>query len=210
VSRLRLLLSVFLLAGCGGTYLRVQVQRAPDRKPVAGASVLLYDLNDDPCRDSPSGGQGTDSVGQAEVRAHYCGRARLYVSAENFEPVVRVLDTCAAQAIDVVLADAQQPVADGGDAALAALRFVEAILSGNLAATRALLMDPGTAELYLKDGIREDGRPYSVRITKVSSASNATVELELLYDTGCRAHWHFVLKLDRSEWRVLELAPMLP
>lgn len=166
--------------------------------------MLLYDVRDDPCRDSASGGQGTDELGRADVKARYCGQTKLYVAAQGYEPVVRSLDTCEVRAIDVALAKAS--VAVGGGAGAVANRFVEAVASGDTSALRELLLDAATAPMYQTGGLREQGRPYAIRMIATHPGPTTTVDLELLYDSGCRTVWRCLLKRDGASWRVAEIA----
>jgi hypothetical protein len=108
------LAGALLSVGCGGTDLRVQVLRAHDRRPVADASVLLYDIHDEPCRDNASGGQLTDERGEAEVKAPFCGSTKLWVSAEGFEQVIQKLDSCEQRTIQVALKLAAQGAVSRG------------------------------------------------------------------------------------------------
>jgi hypothetical protein len=200
---------MLLLIGCGGTALRVRVESKAARLPIAAASVLMYDVDDDPCHDSPSGGQSTNTAGLANVTAHYCGRAKLHVCAKGFEPIARVLDTCAAQEIAITLKAARQPAAHGGGAGAdqAALTFIEAVLSSNLATLRVLLLDPNTAETYLSGGLHDTGQPYAMRVVSVTSQQLTTVDTELLHETGCRIIWRCTLTLDDSTWRIVDMNP---
>jgi hypothetical protein len=75
---------------------------------VADASVLLYGIRDEPCRDNASAGQLTDAQGQAEVTAPSCGSTKLWVTADGFEQVIQKLNSCEQRTIQIALKSAAQ------------------------------------------------------------------------------------------------------
>jgi hypothetical protein len=205
------LLAMWLTGACGGgTLLHVHVRRDQSQRPVPDASVLLYNLYQNPCqRRGASGGGVTDEHGHTRVTARYCGARKLWVSAQGFESVEVELDSCGERRIDVALSPVPPPpaVSAHGPGQIA-IAFVGSVIARDQPALRALLADASTWELYEGGDLSRLGRPDAFRATEQERGDQAVVELELPYDNGCAAVLQCELRREAAGWRVVSLSPL--
>jgi hypothetical protein len=185
-----------LWAGCTGAQFNVHVRDAHRPKPIPDASVLLYDVIDDPCSNSASGGKLSNDAGDAWIEARWCGDARLVIAARGYSPVTRRFDSCETKSLIVDLEPSPpEPSGSTDPAAGAAREFLAALLARDQAAIERSLADPGSAGLYLTGGVASRGPPESTRFVGIQPGEAPAVQLDLAYENGCRESW--VVRLVR-------------
>jgi hypothetical protein len=197
---------IALTGGCVGASLSVHVRDARRHRPIANASVLLYDSLDDPCEHSASGGQLSSGDGAAHVQTRWCGRAKLVVAAAGYTPVSRELDTCDTHTLRVVLARLPAEPTDAADSAVAtASAFVAALRAGDKLTLQRLLADANDASLYTGHPMSSHGRQCAVRFVRASRGPETRVEFASYCDTGCHESWVVRVTRHGEEWRVRAL-----
>lgn len=188
-----------LWVGCVGAQFNVHVREARLPKPIPDASVLLYDVTDDPCSNSASGGKLSNDTGDAWIEARWCGLAKLVVAARGYTPVTRRFDSCNAKSVIVDLPRfAPEPSGSADLAATTSREFLSALLARDQAAVERLLADPGGAPLYLTGGVASRGPPESIRFVKMQTGEEPAVQFDLYYENGCRESW-FVRLVRRAD-----------
>jgi hypothetical protein len=202
---------IALVGGCTSGHFGVLV-RDLNHRPISGASVLLYaGMKTDVCDHGPIGGQGTDAHGEAFVHARGCGEDRLMIAAEGYQPVMRVIDTCATFR-DLIFIELKARPQDpqSSDEMVKTARLLMSALNGKAAVPLApLLADSEDSTLYYEGGRLDSPRAGCEMhfVRALPSAADPRVEFAFECDDGCRALWQVHMVRQGEEWRVRAITP---
>jgi hypothetical protein len=164
------------MTACAGTRLTVQVDPAR-----AGFRALLMPLDE---RCALGGSEVTDQSGRLLITKEYCGKLQLVVGARGYNASRRVVDTCDTQLVRVEL-QPSAPVAYPADVcSVAAQRALQAWLSKDSSALRAMLINPEDLAMYQRQSY--EPAPWQHTIDKTEDqGAECVVHARLFYEAGC-------------------------
>jgi hypothetical protein len=193
------------LVGCTSTHLVLHV-RAPGHTDLADSIVRLID------DDQPICGGGllfygpTDPGGRIRIDTPACGAVQLVVTRRGHGTLVRALDTCEVNSLDVTLQSARVAVGESGSCEAVASDFVAAWIAADHDRARLVWQLPEAYEPFART--REGGKPWAVDVAPAAvDDRTCRVEVTEYYDTACDLGWELELSLrDERGWRVRALS----
>jgi hypothetical protein len=193
------------LVGCKSTHLVLQV-RAPGHTDLADSIVRLID------DDQPICGGGllfygrTDPAGRIRVDTPACGAVQLVVTRRGHGTLVRAIDTCDVNRLDVTLQSAHVAGGGSGSCEAVASDFVSAWIAADHERARSLWLVPEAYEPFARN--RAGEKPWAVDVAPAAvDDRTCRVAVTEYYDTACDFGGQLELeRRDERGWGVRALS----